>query len=112
MRKWLVAMDVLLVLVSLALLLIDIQIKNQIVAEAKALQETINGGQNRVEENPHIHNSVPGDILPCDVVPDKAVASETLAENGDQESARQAVPKRRTRAASAGIQSTGEQVGS
>jgi hypothetical protein len=63
MRKWIAITDIVLLVFCLALLLVDLQIKNAIVEQAKALEAALNGAQ-RPAEHDNIHNSLPGDILP------------------------------------------------
>src|SRR5580692_4522138 len=78
MRKWLILMDLVLLLTAAALLLIDLQIKEDIVAQAKSLQETIDG-QGTKESN-SIPDFVPGDLLRRDDPDNSAVASEDIPE--------------------------------
>jgi hypothetical protein len=78
MRKWIFLMDIILLLTAAALLLIDLKIKEDIVAQAKSLQETING-QGTKESN-SIPDFVPGDLLRRDDPDNSAVASEDIPE--------------------------------
>lgn len=81
MRKLIVIADILLLVFCLALLLVDLQIKNAIVEQAKALEATLNGAQ-RPAEHDNIHNPVPGDILLCDDDDLSAMAVSSVVEGG------------------------------
>jgi hypothetical protein len=107
-------MDVVMLFTCMALLLIDLQIKNDIIAQAKALQENIDE-QGRTTQLDNIHPSVPGDILPCDNGDIPAVAIQAPAEAGvygTRPRKRTSAPKRSTGDPGTRIQSDGEQVGS
>jgi hypothetical protein len=72
MRKWLVLMDMILVIMAAALLLIDLKIKEDIVAQAKSLQETING--QGTKESTDIPSGIPSIVLSGDAGDYPAVA--------------------------------------
>jgi hypothetical protein len=78
MRKWLILMDLVLLLTAAALLLIDLQIKEDIVNQARSLQETIDG--QGTKESASIPYPVPSDILYANDPDNSAVASEAVPE--------------------------------
>jgi hypothetical protein len=83
MRKWVVIADIMLLVFCLALLLVDLQIKNDIVERAKALEAKLDGTQ-RTEERGNIHNPVPGDILLCDDNDQSAMEVPATVEPGTE----------------------------
>ena len=80
MRKWVVLMDIVLLVTALAILLIDYKIKEDIVNQAKALQGVIDGqGTKAADSSPA---GIPGDLLRGDDSNHAAVASKAPAESG------------------------------
>jgi hypothetical protein len=107
-------MDIILLFTCLALLLIDLQIKNDIVKQAKELEEVLSG-QSRAPEHDDIPDLLRSDILRSDDSDQPAMATEyhfeapvkgTRPRKGST-----AAAKRNTRNNGTGIQSDGEQVG-
>jgi hypothetical protein len=72
-------MDIVLLLTCLALLLIDLQIKNDIVKQAKELEEVLSG-QSRAPEHGDIPDMLRSGILRSDDPGEPAVASENISE--------------------------------
>jgi hypothetical protein len=78
MRKWLILIDATILTMALALLIIDLKIKEDVIRQAKELQEKING--QRSQESASVPGSVSGNILPGDNSDNPSVASENPAE--------------------------------
>jgi hypothetical protein len=109
MRKWIFLMDIILLLTAAALLLIDLKIKEDIVAQAKSLQETING-QGTKESN-SIPDYVPGDLLRGDDPDNTAVASADIPEKstaGNRRATGNSAARRRAGNSSPRIQAESE----
>jgi hypothetical protein len=114
MRKWIMWMDVIMLFTCLALLLIDLQIKNDIVAQATALKEKIDG-QAGTTQLDSFHSAVPADILRGDDDDNSTLDTENPPEasvNAVRPRTRSSSAKRRTGNPDTGIQPDGEQVGS
>lgn len=114
MPKLLRWLDIVLLITALALLVIDLQIKADIVERAKKLEATLNG-QEGTPERDRIHSPLPSDILLCDGDDKPAVADEAPIEA----SVKRTRPRTRRAAAAnrsagndgEGIQPDGEPVG-
>lgn len=114
MRKWIMWMDIVMLFTCLGLLLIDLQIKNDIVAQAKALQGSIDE-QRGTTKLDNFYTAVPGDIFRGDNGDIPAVEIQAPVEagvNGTRPRKRASAPKRSTGDPGTGIQPDGEQVGS
>jgi hypothetical protein len=113
MRKWVVLMDIVLLVTALAILLIDYKIKEDIVSQAKALQGVINGqGTKAADSSP---DSVPGGVLRGNDPGNAAVADQDSAEKstaGNGRTKRNNTPKRSTGDPGQGIPGQSEQLGS
>jgi len=81
MPKFLRILDIVLLLTCAALLLVDLQIKNELVARAKQWEEKLNE-QGRPESVDHIHSGVPGDIPDGDVFLDSPMETASATANG------------------------------
>jgi hypothetical protein len=82
MRKWVFLMDAVLLLMALALLLIDLKIKDDIVTQAKMLQETIDG--QGTKEPASIPGNISGRLLLRNDSGDATVAGEDLPEKSPE----------------------------
>lgn len=80
MRKWIILMDVVLLLTALGILLIDFKIKEDIIAQAKSLQGVIDG--QRSQESTDSASGVYSGIRAGSVPADSAMASEAPGEPG------------------------------
>jgi hypothetical protein len=115
-RKWIMWMDVILLFTCLALLLVDLQIKNDIVKQAKELEVILGGkGRDVTEEHGNIRHHVPGDILLHNGLGEPAVADENYSEGpvkrARSRKGRTAAAERGTGNGSSGIQPDGKPVG-
>jgi hypothetical protein len=113
MRKWVVFMDVTLLVMALALLLIDLKIKEDIVTQAKALQGVIDGQGS--QESARIPSDIPGGVLPSDHADNPPVAPEDTVpgdSEGDGRTTRNIPAKRRGGNSRTRIPAESERVGS
>lgn len=74
MRKWLVLIDATILITALLILVIDWQIKSDILAQAKSLQEVISGQGTKAADSGA--PDLPGNILSGDVLDYPAMAVE------------------------------------
>jgi hypothetical protein len=112
--KWLRWMDLVLLLTCLGLLLIDLQIKNDIVQQAKELERILGDTRGKPQRN-NIPDNVRVDILRNHDYGEPAVANEDTPESPVKRTRSRkgnpATVERNTGNGGAGIQSDGEQVG-
>lgn len=83
MRKYLWVLDIVLLLTCAALLLVDLQIKNDLITRAKELEGKLDE-QRGSESVDHIHSGIPGDIPDSDVFLDAPVETASSATNGSR----------------------------
>lgn len=83
MRKYIWVLDIVLLLTCAALLLVDLQIKNDLVTRAKELGEKLDE-QGRSESIDHIHSGIPGDIPDSDVFLDAPLETASGSANGSR----------------------------
>ncbi len=117
MRKWVLYLDLALLLMCLGLLIVDLQIKNDLVDQMKRMQGVIDGqeGQRSTErDNPD--SLVPDILLRGNVDSGTAVESAAIENESSQRAKSRARhpagTKRDAGNRGAGIQSDGQQVGS
>lgn len=114
MRKYVMILDLLLLFTCVALLIIDLQIKNDLITRAKSLEEKLDE-QGRSQGGNDIHLAVPRDIPPGDVFLDSTMEAKSSSANGTSPNRPR---KRNVSAANRGsgdtdsrVQQPGDQVG-